>query len=120
MTDFAELPGVIDAFVGRVNMQPRLTTLLKNWEPDFLVQVRDADSGFRFVFRNGRVEGIVPTRDEPGDRSLLLRGDAATLRAMFSGELNPLRAHSDGKIEIYGSEKDQIKLDTIVLIVWGA
>ena len=119
MTPLTQLPGVLDAFVGRMNAQPRLTALLKNWQPDFRVEVRDADAGYRFVFRDGRVDCVEPVRDEPQDRTLLLRGDATTLHAMFSGELNPLHAHSDGLIEIYGSEKDQIKLDTIVLIVWG-
>lgn len=119
MTHLSELPGVLDAFVCRMNTQPRLIALLKNWQPDFRIQVRDTDAGYRFVFRDGRVDGIKPTREEPQDRTLLLRGDVATLHAMFKGDLNPLHAHSDGLIEIYGSEKDQIKLDMIVLIVWG-
>jgi len=61
-----------------------------------------------------------PVATEPGDDALLLRADQAILQKIFSGNLSPLGAYTDGLLEVYGSQKDQIKLDVIALVVWGA
>ena len=90
-------------------MEPRLLHRSQRHGPD----VRSAHG-------RGRVEGVEPTGEEPGDEALLLRAPAPVLERVFSGALSPLGAYTDGQLEVYGSQKDQIKLDVIALVLWGA
>jgi hypothetical protein len=41
------------------------------------------------------------------------------LEALFTGKLNPVEAHSNGILEVYGEPKDQVKLDAITLVLWN-
>ena len=68
----------------------------------------------------GGIHDVRPTDAEPGDEALLLRGGSDVLQAVFSGTRSPLGAYTDGELEVYGNPKDQIKLDVIALVLWGA
>ena len=94
--------------------------MLKDWRPEFFIQTADEAETFRIEFRDGQVEHVAKVGDEPGDGALLLRGDGTILDRVFNGTLSPLKAYTDGALEVYGSQKDQIKLDAIALVVWGA
>jgi len=107
-------------FAVRVNDHPGLRRPLAGWSPDFYIEASDAGHTFEVRMVGGRVEGVEPTGEEPGDEALLLRAATPVLERVFSGALSPLGAYTDGQLEVYGSQKDQIKLDVIALVLWGA
>jgi hypothetical protein len=111
---------VLGRFAGRVNDTSSLRGTLAGWSPEFFIQARDSGDSFEVRFSGGRIDGVLPSTAEPGDDALLLRGDAAVLDQVFSGRLSPLGAYTDGQLEVYGPTKDQIKLDVIALVLWGA
>ncbi len=114
------LQQLLGGFAGRVNAQPSLRSTLAGWSPEFFIQAPDSGETFRVHFQAGQVQDVRPTADEPGDEALLLRGDSALLESVFDGRRSPLGAYTDGELEVYGSPKDQIKLDVIALVLWGA
>jgi hypothetical protein len=108
------------AFAGRVNGQASLRTTLADWTPQFFIEARDTGDTFQVCIEDGRIDRVVPTRTEPSDEALLLRAPTDVLEKIFGGALSPLGAYTDGQLEVYGHPKDQIKLDVIALVVWGA
>jgi hypothetical protein len=116
----SELATLLDDFSKRINGKDALRATLTDWQPEFYIQARDTGGTFQIHFDNARVDRVLPVATEPGDDALLLRADQAILQKIFSGNLSPLGAYTDGLLEVYGSQKDQIKLDVIALVVWGA
>jgi hypothetical protein len=114
------LQQLLGGFAGRVNAQASLRTALAGWSPQFFIQAPDSGETFQVHIAAGQVQGVSPVDTEPGDEALLLRGDSALLASVFSGQRSPLGAYTDGELEVYGSTKDQIKLDVIALVLWGA
>jgi hypothetical protein len=114
------LQQVLGQFAGHVNGQASLKSTLAGWSPAFFIEAPDTGETFRVHFEGGQVRQVVPTEEEPGDSALLLRGDSALIERIFTGRLSPLGAYTDGQLEVYGSPKDQIKLDVIALVLWGA
>jgi hypothetical protein len=111
---------VLGSFAGRVNEHPALRSTLAGWTPEFFIQARDSGDTFRVNMAGGRIADVLPTAVEPGDNALLLRGDCELLEQVFQGQQSPLGAYTDGQLEVYGPTKDQIKLDVIALVLWGA
>jgi hypothetical protein len=107
-------------FAVRVNDHPGLRRPLAGWSPAFYIEASDTGHRFQVHMAGGHVEGVEPTGEEPGEEALLLRAAAPVLERVFSGTLSPLGAYTDGQLEVYGSQKDQIKLDVIALVLWGA
>lgn len=107
-------------FAVRVNDHPALRRPLAGWSPDFYIEASDTGRTYEVHMVGGRVEGVDATGEEPGDEALLLRAATPVLERVFSGALSPLGAYTDGQLEVYGSQKDQIKLDVIALVLWGA
>jgi hypothetical protein len=107
-------------FALRVNDHPALRRPLAGWSPDFYIEASDTGDTFEVHMAGGRVEAVARTGEEPGDEALLLRAATPVLESVFSGALSPLGAYTDGQLEVYGSQKDQIKLDVIALVLWGA
>lgn len=105
-------------FIDDVNAMPRMRSLLKDWEPQVIVRVSDSDEFFSF-----RVEdsNLTPLRTDSIElpHTVTLRAGEETLNKIFSGAMNPARAHLDGDLEVFGSDKDEVKLDAISLILWG-
>ena len=116
----SRLHELLRGFAGRVNGQASLRTTLAGWTPDFFIEARDTGDIFQVRVERGQVEDVLRATADPGDEALLLRADAAMLERIFTGMLSPLGAYTDGLLEVYGSPKDQIKLDVIALVVWGA
>ena len=110
---------LLEYFRSRVNSHGRLRATLVGWEPEFYIQARDVDNMFRIHFECGYVGQVLAVSTNPSDEALLLRADQAVLRKIFSGKMSPLSAYTDGLLEVYGNQKDQIKLDVIALVVWG-
>jgi len=107
-------------FAQRANAHPSLRNTLAGWSPDFYIQASDSGECFQIRVVGGGIHDVLPTRNEPGDEALLLRGGTAVLSEVFSGQRSPLGAYTDGELEVYGHPKDQIKLDVIALVLWGA
>lgn len=114
------LQQVLGSFAERVNGHASLRGTLAGWSPAFFIQAQDSDDTYQVRIAGGRVQDVCTTRDEPGDDALLLRADSDVLERIFGGALSPLGAYTDGQLEVYGSPKDQIKLDVIALVLWGA
>ena len=114
------LQQMLGDFAGRANAHPTLRTTLQGWSPDFFIQSSDSGECFQIHVHGGGIDSVLPTNTEPGDEALLLRGGSDVLQAVFSGGLSPLGAYTDGRLEVYGKPKDQIKLDVIALVLWGA
>lgn len=117
MTRLHEL---LRGFAARVNDHPGLRGPLAGWSPEFHIETSDGAEAYEIRIRAGRVEAVQPSRGEPGDAALVLRGAADVLEPIFEGRLSPLGAYTDGRLEVYGSPKDQVKLDVIALVLWGA
>lgn len=107
-------------FAGRANAHPSLRNTLQGWSPEFFIQTIDSGECFQIHLDGAGIDSVLPTSIEPGDEALLLRGGSAVLQAVFSGDRSPLGAYTDGQLEVYGNPKDQIKLDVIALVLWGA
>ena len=114
------LLNLLREFAVRVNDHPALRRPLAGWSPGFYIEASDTGHTFEVHLVGGRVEGVEPAGKEPGDEALLLRAATPVLERVFSGALSPLGAYTDGQLEVYGSQKDQIKLDVIALVLWGA
>ncbi len=114
------LQPLLASFAGRVNAQASLRSALAGWSPQFFIQSPDSGETFQVHVASGQVQHVAAVDTEPGDDALLLRGHSDVLASVFSGQRSPLGAYTDGELEVYGSTKDQIKLDVIALVIWGA
>jgi hypothetical protein len=112
------LPECLRAFVQSANAQPRVGKLLKGWEPLLLIEATDDGQRFKMRVHDSRLDEVAPSEVE-SDPSILVRGSNEILRAVFSGALNPARAYLEGSLEVFGSDRDHIKLDAISLVLWG-
>ena len=111
---------LLRGFAERVNGEVNLRGTLAGWTPDFFIQASDTGDTVEVRIAGGRVDGVSPAAREPGDEALLLRAATPVLERVFRGAVSPLGAYTDGLLEVYGSQKDQIKLDVIALVLWGA
>ena len=114
------LQRILDDFAGHLNRHEGLRATLAGWSPSFFIETRDSGETFRVHMEDGQVRRVAPTDEEPGDEALLLRGESTVITQIFTGRMSPLGAYTDGQLEVYGTPKDQIKLDVIALVLWGA
>jgi hypothetical protein len=110
----------LERFALQVNGHAALRSTLAGWNPQFFIEARDSGDLYQVRIAQGQVQAVEPTRAEPDDLALLLRADAAVLQRVFDGQQSPLGAYTDGTLEVYGPPKDQIKLDVMALVLWGA
>jgi hypothetical protein len=122
MATHAQVPSLIDAllqFRDRVNADSRLQTVLRGWEPVIVVEVPGGGWKQYLVVRDGRITGIGPECKDSTHLVHLL-AEEHVLIAIFTGGLNPTEAFLNGDLQIFASDKDQVKLDAISLMLWGA
>jgi|SRR5262245_37987696 len=108
----------LSEFVHSVNTHPSVAKLLKGWEPLLAIEATDDGERFHLRVRNCRVADA-GTGDPDAAHAILIRGENAVLAEVFSGALNPAQAYLEGRLEVFGSDRDQIKLDAISLVLWG-
>jgi hypothetical protein len=108
----------LHAFANSVNTDERLTGLLKGWEPLLAIEATDSGARFAFQISRGQMVPIDASSAETGN-PVLIRSNSRTLTRVFGGELNPAQAYLQGALEVVGSDRDQIKLDAISLVLWG-
>lgn len=111
---------VLDNFKNQVNGNAQIQRIVKGWNTDVALIEGDTATSWRLRVKEGIIQAV-----ERGDAaanddcSMRIVGEAATIRAVFEGRMNGIRANNDGLIEIYGPMSDQVKLDAIALILWG-
>lgn len=105
-------------FISDVNAMPRMRSLLKGWQPQVVIQTSDSDELYSFNVYDSFLSEL-GTSNEEYPHTVILRGREDILNRVFSGELNPARAHLDGELDVFGSDRDEVKLDAISLILWG-
>ena len=110
------LAHVLDAFHARVQASTAVKKLLARW--DRLVELR-VTGGRSFFLRSKGGAMLPPTTTAEGTPEIVIGAEESVLRGIFSGDLNPARAHLDGQLQAFGSQKDHLVLDAIVLLIWG-
>jgi hypothetical protein len=104
-------------FMTRASASRPVKSLLARWARE--VEIRPAGGPPRFLrSAGGALDG--PSRESSGAPDVVVEADERVLLAVFRGETSPARAHLDGDLAVYGTEKDRIVLDALVLLIWGA
>ncbi|MCL8268332.1 SCP2 sterol-binding domain-containing protein [Leptospira weilii] len=106
-------------FQEKVNENPRMKTLLKNWNPIILVESNDLNDKYFLTIRDTKIVDIQNNYSEDINHLIHLRANSENIVSVFSGKLNPANAFLNGTLEVFAQEKDQIKLDAISLVLWG-
>ena len=112
------LPECLRSFIQSANTHPHIAKLLKGWEPLLSIEATDDGQCFNLRVRDSRIDEVAG-EDTDAAHSILVRGESDVLREVFSGGLNPAQAYLEGNLEVFGSERDHIKLDAITLVLWG-
>ncbi len=112
------LLSALEDFRARADAAPSVKKLLARW--DRLVEIRALSEPRRsFFLRSTAGRMLGPERSAGGSPDIVIAAHESVLQGVFRGELNPARAHLDGELQAYGSQKDQLVLDSIVLLIWG-
>lgn len=106
-------------FRDQVNADARLRSILQDWEPVIVVEVLGGGWKRDLVVRDCRIAEILEDAGASAHVVHLL-AEEGVLNAVFGGGLNPTEAFLDGELQIFASDKDQVKLDAISLMLWGA
>jgi hypothetical protein len=117
MTDLIE---TLAQFKDKANEHPRIASLIKGWEPTIVVEAIDSGTKRYLPVRGGRIASVDADDAAPAGHVVHLRAAEAVLAAVFDGSSNPADAFLEGDLEIFASDKDQVKLDAISLVLWGA
>jgi len=112
------LANCLTAFQTSVNENQKLKKFLKGWEPVIIISSTDTEKSYSLVVKDESVAEILPEKINH-QHQIEVEGEETTLEQVFSGSLNPASALLDGQIAVYGSDKDQLKLDAIAFIIWG-
>ena len=113
-----DIEQTLKSFQEKVNAHASLKSLLKGWEPTIIIESTDSQRVFSLSVRNQKIDAVLGQRCS--DRhEILVRGTERMLEGVFSGKYNPAMAHLEGDLEVFGSERDQVKLDSISLVLWG-
>ena len=105
-------------FQKTVNANLRLPPILKGWEPDIVLEPSDTSTPVVLQVRNAKIADIVDG-SSAAPHVIRIQGTTDILRTIFDGTTNPSEALLDGGIAVVGSDKDQVKLDAISLVIWG-
>ncbi|MBM3117043.1 hypothetical protein [Jeongeupia naejangsanensis] len=111
---------ILEDFKLQVNANPQIQRIVKSWDTDIVLEENDTATSYWMNIDRGQI-GQIHLGDiaNGNDNPIRIVGDGATLRAVFEGKINGIRANNDGLLEIYGQMNDQVKLDAIALILWG-
>jgi hypothetical protein len=117
-TEKDSLEDALRAFHARVRGSAPVAKLLVRW--DRLVEVRVLGANARsFFLRSSAGEMRAPERAAERAADVVVVAVEDVLQGIFSGAKNPAREHLDGRLQVFGPQKDQLVLDAIVLLVWG-
>jgi hypothetical protein len=105
-------------FCNSVNLNPIIPPLIKGWEPNIIISCEDSDEAFTLYVRNCKAESIRPGQDQSHTHVVEISARQEVLCGIFSGRQNAASKFLEGELAIFGSDKDQVKLDAIALLVW--
>lgn len=108
----------LSAFRDKANTSPRVQRIAAGWNQRLYVECTDSAQRLCLDVCDGALSPV--SQAGPGGDGLLIRGTEDLLTSMFNGQVHPLGAYNDGLLEVYGDQRDQVKLDAISLVVWGA
>ena len=108
----------LKSFSEKVNKTKQLRVLLKKWSPEIIVKSDNSNELYSLEVYESIIKDI-HTKEQNHDHVIRLEANSEVLEEIFSGQRNPARASVDGLLKIYGSNKDEVKLDAISLILWG-
>jgi hypothetical protein len=118
------LEGLLAEFRARAMASAPVRRLLAGWDRTVELrvagEVRMNDAAPRAYFlrsQAGVMEG--PAREAARRPDIVVSATAEVLEAIFGGRLNPARAHLDGDLAATGSQRDQLVLDSLVMLIWG-
>lgn len=105
------------SFAAQCNQSKAVKKFIASWDRQVEVRSLDTTESYSLITKAAQVQ--VATADDGECSQLTITADQEILEQVFSGELNPARAHLDGELQVYGSQKDQLILDAIVMLIWG-
>lgn len=113
-----DLESSLIGFAQLVNENTKLDRLLSNWNKVIRIQNRTQPDYFLLTVDECKVSNLSKGTGEC-EYSILLRGEETVLTRIFSGDLNPAQAYLNGELEVFGDDRDQVKLDAICMVLWG-
>jgi hypothetical protein len=102
-------------FQSQVNSCEQLRRLLNGWDRRIAIVATDGEA-FRLAFAATHLREVTPGPCEDAD--IHLSAPAGVLADVFSGRENPASLFLDGRLQVLASDKDQVKLDAVALILW--
>jgi putative sterol carrier protein len=111
------LVGSLLSFRSKVNEHPRLRILLKGWDRSIRIDCDNAAARYRVQFKDTCVQEVVEDSSD-AEVDITLRAPHATLLDVFEGRSNPATLFLNGELQVFATEKDQVKLDAISLLLW--
>lgn len=111
-----ELQGSLEAFCQSCNENERLKIMNKDWNRIINIQATDMGAEFTFTYQDGIANfkaGLTKGAD------LVVNSDSETLTDMFYGDISPTEPYNNGILKVLGSEDDLMRLDFIILMIWG-
>lgn len=112
------LLSILEDFRARCNDSQAVRKLIKRWDRIIEIQTLEETQTSYFLRANSGVVDAL-TIEELGVPEMTVAASEDILRQVFCGAVNPARAHLDGELQVYGSQKDQLVLDSVVLLIWG-
>lgn len=104
------------SFQSQVNSCDRLRRLLSGWDRRIDVVASDGGEAYRLCFEDTRLCAVMPGQHDEAD--IHLSASAGVLGDVFSGRENPATLFLDGRLQVLASDKDQVKLDAVALVLW--
>lgn len=114
----SELLKSLQEFQQEVNTNENVHKLIKNWNPNFIIESSDTGEFYTLEVYDMRIKNILEG-EVNSDHEIRIEGDDEILTAIFTGDLNPAEAVLNGELMVYGDQNDQLKLDAISLVIWG-
>lgn len=110
---------VLDKFISDANENPHVLRLLDGWDRNIaLVATDNIDlENYNILVEGKRLTLSQCANDD--SETITVEGDTELLNDIFTGKKNPAKEVLDGNLVVIGSDKDQMKLDAITLIMWG-
>jgi hypothetical protein len=108
----------LESFRDLANGNARVKPLIKGWNPWIVVNATDTSLEYSLEVRDMAMHAIVPGKQQ-GEHVILVQAAEEMLKEIFRGTRNPAEAVLDGDLAVFGTDKDQVKLDAISLILWG-
>src|SRR5690606_2029316 len=113
-----DLDKVINEFVTNVNSNNMVKRLIEGWQPNIVIESDNTAHAYTLLVRKNEVVDILHCHQD-GSHVVHIQADHEVLAEVFSGRRNAANAFLDSDLNIFSSEKDQVKLDAIALLVWG-